>query len=152
MIDIPKWLSVTIDRYRCPHCNLIMKIEGIEGVGIKNGEKEKDKTFFYFSYFCEQCNKRSSAQLNPMTVEEFVNSMVEEYMQEGNSQEEKNKLQKDKKIQSKISEEEYQSMIKSINDCEYWDDFLLALNFSSQEIDNYKNEGQQEFNKRKSEI
>lgn len=150
MLDIPKWLSLTIDRYRCPHCNLIMKIEGIEGIGIKNNEKEKDKTFFYFSYFCEQCNKRSVAQLNPMTVEEFVNSMVEEYVQEGNRQEEKNKTNKDnKKSQSRISEEEYKSMIKSINDYEYWDDFLLALNFSPQEIENYKTEGQQEFNKRK---
>jgi hypothetical protein len=148
MIEIPKWLTSTIDKYRCTNCNNIMKEEGIGAIGIKKFSKDESKSVFYFSYECENCKHKVTVELNTMSTEEFVSNMVEEYMQDNEN--EKVNCKNVKNNSTKISDQEYKAMLKSLNDYEYWDDMLLDAGFSQREIDEYKAEGREEFSKRKS--
>jgi len=150
MIEIPKWLSLIIDKYRCPNCQDVMKSDGIKAIGIKSFSKDENKSVFYFSYICIECHKGITMELDTMSTEEFVNNMVEEYLQEKENTEEKISVENVKNNSTKISDEEYNLMLKSLNEYEYWEDMLLACGFSQKDIDGYKNEGREDFLKRKS--
>ena len=166
MINIPPWLRQDIkkNQYPCPTCSKIITEEGIIGIGIRISSKFKDKTVFFFEFLCT-CKNKVLVELNVMTIDDFVSNMIEAY--EGvdkeniehidpiNSDDEsvfKNRSDHSSRISSLISDKEFAEMVEGLNECEYWDDFLIKLGFSSQEIEQHKEVGVKEFNKRKNGV
>ena len=157
MIDIPAWLKNDINKYRCPKCQKVMDEKGILAIGIRICANNKGKTAFFFEFACS-CKKKTNVELNIMKVEDFVSDMVQEYT-EGIEEELTKDITKDEdtsgqdinkiEIVSRISDDEYSDMISGIKNCEYFDDFLIKLGFSSAEIEQYKKEGAEEYNNRK---
>jgi len=155
MIDIPAWLKNDINKYHCPKCQKVMSEKNISAIGIKISSRDKEKTAFFFESLCS-CQHKTKVELNVMSVEDFVSDMVQEYT-EGIEEELTKDIIKDtssgqnvNKIEtvSKISDDEYSEMVNGIKNCEYFDDFLIKLGFSSAEIEQNKKEGVKEYNRK----
>jgi len=157
MIDLPAWLKKDLHKYRCPQCQKVMDEKGILGVGIKVSSKYKEKTVFFFDFLCS-CEYKIIVELDFMTIEDFVSDMVQEYTEgideeideniiskEKEKEKEKEKVRVRTPVISKIEDDEYDEMIEDLKNCEYWDDFLLKLGFSSSEIKQQKQDGIKEF-------
>jgi len=158
MIDLPVWLKKELHKYRCPQCQKVMDEKGILGIGIRVSSKYKDKSVFFFDFLC-LCEHKIIVELDFMTIEDFVSDMVQEYtegiddeMGEGvdavlaENTVPKKKANKLQSVASKISDNECEEMLDALKDCEYWDDFLIKLGFSSSAIEQYKQDGIKEFN------
>ena len=87
MLDIPHWLEEVVPKYSCPHCQKTMDKKLIVGIGVKNSIKYEDKTVFFFEYKCF-CDNKVIVELDMMSVEDFVMSMVDEYAKEEEGNEE----------------------------------------------------------------
>ena len=157
MVEIPSWLKKNINKYSCPHCTINMKSERVVGVGIRMSTKYKDKSVFFFEYDCEKCENRVFVELDFMTVEDYVMSMLDEYTGPDDKEEKKEskkmgKMNK-KESKSKIQDEEVDQMKSFLKSCTNWDDFLSAMGFDTETIEEYKREGRKEYlqNKNKRE-
>ena len=114
MVEIPSWLKKSINKYSCPHCSVDMESERVVGVGIRMSTKYKDKSVFFFEYDCVKCKNRVFVELDFMTVEDYVMSMLDEYTgpdEKDNKKENKsiNKVNQ-KPSKSKIQDSEVDQM------------------------------------------
>jgi len=143
MTDIPEWLKSEMKSHECVFCNSKADIEGVAGLGIRNSSKHKGKTVFFYEYRCPKCSKIAILELNPMSVEEFVMKMIDEY-----SNEEVPDVSVDKKANkskgSGISKEDISKFKKSFNKVKNWDEFLSSLGYTQDEIDENKKIGERE--------
>jgi len=139
-----------------------MDENGILGIGIRVSSKYKEKTVFFFDFLCP-CEHKIIVELDFMTIEDFVSDMVQEYTEgigidEGIDEEidegviSKKKIDRKTSVASKISDSEFGEMIDELNSCEYWEDFLIKLGFSSSSVEQYKQDGVKEFNNRKNGV
>ena len=142
MLDIPKWLSEILPDIKCYSCKkLSMKQENIMAIGIRKSSKNSHKTVFFFDYLCD-CGQSSITEFpDPMDVEDFVNMMVDEYIQ-GSVVKEKRKCSSkncnknpDRKVmKSKISQEEVEELKKLLNKCKDYPSLLLGIGVPIEDI------------------
>jgi hypothetical protein len=149
MVEIPDWLKQSIEKYSCPHCTVTMVRDRVVGVGIRMSTKYKDKSVFFFEYDCEKCENRVFVELDFMTVEDFVMSMLDEYTGpdgERNDKTSKKTGRANKKAtKSKIQDAEVLEMKDFLKKCSSGDDLLTAMGFSTETIEQYKRDGRKEY-------
>ena len=148
MMDIPIWLKDNLKDYKCSHCEKTMIEENISGVGIRNSTKYEDKTVFFFEYHCKDCDSRLFVELDFMSVEDFVTAMVEQYADEiginmdempsDTVEREPKGYRSKRKSGSRISTDEVNEFMNDLDNAHSWDDILLAIGFSKEEIEKNK--------------
>lgn len=170
MIDLPNWLKDSLSSYKCLHCKKHMVEDHITGVGIRQSSKYKDKTVFFFEYDCPFCENRLFVELDLMSVEDYVFSMIEQYSEEeieiaetiedaedaediiSNKNEPLKNMERydqsayngNKKRSCRISKDEIETFFSELNDAHSWDDIMLSIGLSEEEIEKNKEQGYKE--------
>jgi hypothetical protein len=126
-----------------------MRTENVSGIGIRYSSKHKNKTVLFFEYVCDKCNNHIFVELDFMTIKDFVNKMRNE-----KTDIDSNLVRRDtdvstidkKENKSRISIEEIKQMKEVLDKSVYWDDILINVGLTQEEIDKYKEDGIKECN------
>ena len=105
MIEIPKWILKRLDSWPCQECSSMFSVTGLIGISIRYVE-QKEKTCLFIEYICPKCQVQFTIEIIPMTVEEFVGEMMNEYISGGEKKAVKNTKRKKRQAKSKITDEE----------------------------------------------
>ncbi|MFW6129641.1 MAG: hypothetical protein ACOC56_00565 [Atribacterota bacterium] len=160
MLDLPSWLKDNLSSYKCLHCKKHMVEDHIIGVGIRQSSKYEGKTVFFFEYDCPFCENRLFVELDLMSVEDYVFEMIEQYSEEVEKAENTEDIilddndhlegmekhnqfinDKHRKRNCRISKDEVEMFFSELNDAHSWDDIMLSIGLSEEEIEKNKEQG-----------
>ena len=101
MLDLPIWIKKNINKLKCPNCDAKITRKNIINIGLtlidndhsdeehtKEHNANNSHTHVYIGCICKKCNSdsgdfaRFEFILDAMSMEEFVFTMMEQYMEE----------------------------------------------------------------------
>lgn len=141
MLEFPNWLLVLFERERfsCPACAADFDPGNITVVGIKNVDHKDggSREMLYVEYFCRKCCHRIGYDICNMNLREFGNTISNEDTQHNQANSEikgqgivdkfkkSNKSAMKERSRSKITIEEKRQVIRSMDECDTWYDWLI---------------------------
>ena len=157
---VPNWILMALkaEKLRCPQCKEVFNDKSITALGIRQSFKNKNKESLFIELTCTKCGKMTLFELQDMTLmnlaidileemgvaevskmeDEDVSSMVEEKLESSNVTKKPHKPPQ--RAKSKITLREIKESADFLNSIKTHHEFLEALGFSPQEIENYKND------------
>lgn len=141
-MEVPDFIKKSVENVNCPHCQVKMKEKYVTGIGIKNSVKYENKTVLFFEYSCNSCKNKVFVELDFMSLEDFVLTMINEYSEDKDEKESETVKTKKTKInvKSKISDDEVAKMMNILDKSKNWDEILHGIGLTDEDIEKYRKE------------